>query len=78
VLGGVRKAYVKRVGKPGALKGYKLDLRAEGVDFSGLDVPSMTVSVAIARPDALGGDPQIHRASRHCTGVLKGSKLDCK
>lgn len=78
VLGGVRKALLKRLGKPEARKGYVLDLRAEGLDLSGADVPSITVSVAIARPDVFGGDPQLHRAQRNCTGVFKGPKLECK
>jgi hypothetical protein len=78
VLGGVRKASLKLNGKPDALKGYKLDLRAEGVDLSGADVPSITVAVAVARPSVFGGDPEIHRAQRNCIGVFKGGKLDCK
>jgi hypothetical protein len=77
VLGGVRKANLKRIGTAGTLFGYKLDLKAAGVDLSGADVPSLTVTIAVARPGDLG-DPEIHRAQRSCTGILKpGPKITC-
>jgi hypothetical protein len=79
VVGGVQKATIKRLGKEGDLKGYKLDLQAAGRDLSGADFPSMTVAVAVARPeDLVFGFPSIHRAQGHCSGTIKGPKVDCK
>ena len=74
VIDGVRKARVKRLGGPGAGKGYSVDLRAAGVDLSAADFPGVTVVVGMG--DVVS--TFVTTAVAHRTCVVKGSKRSCK
>ncbi len=73
-IGGVRKVRIKRVGRPEAIKGYKLDFRASGVDLSGADFPGVTVVVETT--DSYFLTPLWARGNRTC--LVKGTKRLCK
>jgi hypothetical protein len=73
-IGGIRKVRLKRIGKAGADKGYKLDFRAEGVDLSAAALPSATIVITVG--DGISEIPFLLRGNRTC--VVKGPKRICK
>jgi hypothetical protein len=73
-LGGLRSLRIRRVGSAGKVRGYKLDLRASGVDLSAADFPGVTVTTEV--DDGVFLNLVSGRGNRTC--LVKGPKRICK
>jgi hypothetical protein len=73
MLNGIRKIRIKSVGKPGAITGYRFDLRAKNLDLSAAGFPGVNLSIAVPKPDE-----ELHVAQRNRTCRVNGLKLKCK
>lgn len=77
ILGGVRKARLKRVTKKGVVLGYRLDLVATDADLSAVDFPGLSIGIEVMSQSTLGGIAVlISESHRSCKGVP--GKFSCK